>query len=217
MSELKILGSPVKQERNFMQIEEGRMLEWRVTALNEMLVWCLHAIRPGTSVRVGTLSLEIAECCMSPEEHPESGILSEEDLIAVCLAIPHIRDITFSFRSPVSFRYFNRDYPWPMPEYIFGSLADKWLLCDMPLALNRQEICTTANELLPRKWQGRSRTVFLKEDRGVLAFEGEFSYETAHLPQEQQQLLLLLAQFSVFSGVGRLTGHGLGQSRVKYR
>ncbi|MBQ7477576.1 MAG: hypothetical protein IJT01_01560 [Selenomonadaceae bacterium] len=68
----------------------------------------------------------------------------------------------------------------------------------------------------PRRWHGQSCTVYLKEDRGTLAFEGEFSFDTSHLAQEEQQLLLLLAQFSAFSGIGRLTGHGLGQTRARY-
>ena len=32
-----------------------------------------------------------------------------------------------------------------------------------------------------------------------------------------QRVLLLLAQFANFSGVGRLTGQGLGQTRTRYK
>ena len=39
---------------------------------------------------------------------------------------------------------------------------------------------------------------------------GEFTCRTGHLDEEDQRVLLLLAQFANFSGVGRLTGQGLG-------
>lgn len=84
------------------------------------------------------------------------------------------------------------------------------------LAQSLQGIRSLVRDLPPRRWHGQSRTVYLKEDRGTLAFEGEFSFDTSHLAREEQQLLLLLAQFSAFSGVGRLTGHGLGQTRARY-
>jgi len=195
---------------------EGDMVFWRISAWNDLLAQSLQAIRPGTPIRIGGLDLSIENCMMSPEEHREAGCLSEEDLIAGCLSVPSIREITFSFRSPVSFRCFDRDFPWPLPEYIFGSLADKWALTERPLPIHRQDIRPLVRDLPPRRWHGQSRTVYLKEDRGTLAFEGEFSFDTSHLAREEQQLLLLLAQFSAFSGVGRLTGHGLGQTRARY-
>ena len=190
---------------------------WRVTAWNNLLTQSIQAISPGTELRIGSLNLVIQACLLSPEEHREAGFLTEEYLMAACFSVPSVQEITFSFRSPVSFRCFDRDFPWPQPEYIFGSLIDKWAMTDCPLSVDRPAVYALSQNLLPRRWHGRSHTVYLKKDRGTLAFDGEFTYGTAHLSTEEQQLLLLLAQFSVFSGVGRLTGHGLGQTRVRYR
>ena len=198
-------------------IPAGTSLFWRITAWSDSLAQILYAIPPGKMLHIGPLKAVIEKCLLSSEEHPEAGFLAEEDLIAACLSVSGIQEITFSFRSPVSFRCFDQDFPWPLPEYIFGSLMDKWSLTNTPLPIDRKTLRPIAQSLPPRRWHGQSRTIYLKNDRGTLAFEGEFSYGTAHLPVEEQQLLLLLAQFSTFSGVGRLTGQGLGQTRTAYR
>ena len=51
----------------------------------------------------------------------------------------------------------------------------------------------------------------------MLAFSGRFSYDVTALNEEEQHALLLLAQFANFSGVGRLTGQGFGETRAMYR
>ena len=94
-------------------VHKGDMVFWRISAWNDLLTQSLQGIRPGTPIRIGSLDLVIENCMLSPEEHQEAGCLSEEDLIAGCLSVPSVREITFSFRSPVSFRCFDRDFPWP--------------------------------------------------------------------------------------------------------
>ncbi len=51
----------------------------------------------------------------------------------------------------------------------------------------------------------------------ILSFSGRFNYDVTALDEEEQHALLLLAQFATFSGVGRLTGQGFGETRVAYR
>ena len=199
-----------------LKITENTLLDWRVTAWDRRIIDCLQSLRPGFSFRIGSLELEVTDCAMSPAQHPDSGLLRREDLVAGCRFVPKIREITFSFLSPVSFRFFDRDYPWPLPEYVFGSLADKWSIGNPPFPIDRSDLREIARSLSPCRWHGQSRTVYFKADRGTLGFVGEFSYSVAHLPPEEQRLLLLLSKFAVFSGVGRLTGHGLGQVRTRY-
>jgi len=50
----------------------------------------------------------------------------------------------------------------------------------------------------------------------INAFTGKFTYNLEKLTPNEQRLFLLLAQFAVFSGVGRLTGQGLGRVQIQY-
>ena len=146
-----------------------------------------------------------------------TGILDENELIAACLRIKAVKRITFQFSSPVSFRFFQDDYPFPLPQLIFGSIVDKWNLTAMPVSFERETVREAAAKLLPESWSGKTRQVYLKKDRGVTGFTGSFTFNISMLPQAEQQMLLLLAQFSQFSGVGRLTGQGLGQTMVTFQ
>ena len=216
VSELFPCTSLRRVSKSFL-FSEGVEVDWRITALNDPLLRCLQEICPGQTLRVDHVLLEVERCFLSREEHKEAGILREKDLVEACLSVPGVKEVQFEFRSPVSFRYFSEDYPWPLPEYVFGSLADKWKTFHMPLPVGREMVRSVAKEVVPRAWRGGSRTLFLKKDRGILAIEGKFCYSTERLPLEAQRIFLLLARFAEFSGVGRLTGHGLGQTRTEWR
>ena len=204
-------------DRGAWQVRPDMEFYWRVTALDETILRVLLALRPGHLMQVGKLSLQITKVMANPEEHAESGILDENELIAACLGIPQVQEIELHFCSPVTFRFFDRDYPVPLPEYIWGSLADKWNQCPLPMELDVAELREQARSIIPLFWEGRTRTMYLSPQRGVMGFEGRFCYDISQQPPEQQQLFLLLAQFSVFAGVGRLTAQGLGQTRISYK
>ena len=207
----------LREERGRWYIPAGTILRWRVTGLTEMMVQAIAAIPPGYRLQAGSLPLVVERMSMDPGEEADSGALAEDDLIAACLAVPKVDEITFRFLSPVSFRADDRDYPWPLPAYVFASLADKWRQAGLPGALDKTAIHAEAAALRPLAWQGKSQRVYFAHDRGVLAFTGSFTYDLRGLAPERQQLFLLLAQFAVFAGVGRLTGQGFGQTRITYR
>ena len=60
-------------------------------------------------------------------------------------------------------------------------------------------------------WSGSTKSVYLTPKRGINAFTGVFSYNLSAAAPEEQQLLLMLAQFGVFSGCGRMSAQGMGQ------
>ena len=109
------------------------------------------------------------------------------------------------------------NYPFPLAEFVFGSLADKWNQAGMPAAIDRAAVREAAQGVRLLEWQGESRKVYFSSDRGMLAFQGTFTYELKVLPVEMQQIFLLLAQFAEFSGVGRLTAQGFGAARVNFK
>lgn len=171
----------------------------------------LLALPIGALLPVGKAVLELQEVIADGRYH--TGVVDENELIAGALAIPAVQTLTLKFTSPVSFRYFNQDYPFPLPKLVFGSLADKWMRLELLASIDREVVREAAENVIPLEWQGNSHKVYFGQDRGMLAFSGTFRYDVSHLSQEMQQTFLLLAQFAEFAGTGRLAAQGFGQTR----
>lgn len=198
-------------------LRAGDVVYWRIAALDETVLRALLAVSKGSVVRVGRLRLILRRVIADSGERPDVGVLDEMELIGACLAEESVRSIELRFLTPVAFRVDDSDYPLPIPALVFSSLADKWTAAELPAAIDRNEIRADAERVRPVSWRGETRRVFFGRDRGVTGFVGRFAYDLSALPIEARQVFLLLAQFAVFSGVGRLTGQGLGQTRTTYR
>lgn len=206
---------PCKYGGNY-NVERGDICLWRVTALYEILLPPLLEWKVGSELRIGTALFVMEKVMANPDEAEASGILDENELLSSCLHVRNIQTITFRFLSPVSFRYFQEDMPLPKPELIFGSLADKWNQAAMPLPLEKDVIKQIALQCRLVWWEGKSCRIFFTSKQGVTGFTGVFTFDLRGLELYHRQILLLLAQFSVFAGVGRLTGQGMGQTRITY-
>ncbi len=216
VSGLEFLDHPPKS-KNGWKIAAGAGFTWRVSALHEAILRALESIEPGRELRVGKMMMTVERRCMGPEEHPDSGVISEDFLIEQCMTLPPPREITLRFIAPTTFRLNTGDYPWPGPGYVFGSLADRWARAGLPAFFDRQTVSAGAELVVPRRWRGETLSVEVQRGRCVSAFSGSFTYDLRYLSEELGRLFLLLAQFGTFSGVGRLTGQGFGQVRVQYR
>lgn len=198
-------------------VTKGTVFYWRVTALWEKLLQMILSVPRGYHVQAGRLSLTVEEVSADSEKYGRSGLLDERQLVAYTLSIEKIHSVTFHFLSPASFRVDDVDYAFPDPALLWGSLADKWIRAGFPLDMtDKDDIKAAAAGLLPAFWSGRSRKIYLGRDRGVLAFTGTFTYDLSGLSLEWRQMLLLLAQFATFSGVGRLCGQGFGEVEISY-
>ena len=216
-AQLQWVGKPPKKQDGNYYLQGGEACFWRVTALQEILLQSLLEWETGSVIRIGTAHFLLEKVMANPDEHTESGIMDENELIAACLRVQVIHNITFQFISPVSFRYFQQDMPLPKPELIFGSIADKWNQAEMPICLDKEEIRELAMQCDLIRWEGKSCKTFFSPQHGVNGFTGAFTFDVSKIDLQYRQLLLLLAQYSVFSGVGRLTGQGMGQSRVLFK
>ncbi len=208
---------PLRRDRNGWQVEAGQTFLWRVTALHELLVRALFSLEVGTELMAGGLPLTVQQVMMGAEENRDAGVMDEHELIAACLSVPRVREITFRFLSPVSFRTGTHDYPCPLASYVFGSLADKWTQAGLSGSFDKRQVHEEAEIVRPLVWHGEAKRYFMAEHRGLLGFTGEFTYALEDLEVERQRAFLILAQFAVFSGVGRYTGQGFGETRVTYR
>lgn len=202
---------------NYIAVHKGDVFHWRITALNEPLLHAMLAVPEGYVLQAGPVPMRIDRIITESDDFGAAALLDENQLISACLGVDKVNRISFSFISPVSFRSFENDYPFPLPQLVFGSIADKWNLAKMPVELDKEEVRNVAANIIPESWNGHTRQVFFKQDRGTTGFVGDFTFNVRMLPKEMQQLFLLLAQFAQFSGIGRLTGQGLGQTAVKFQ
>ncbi|MCR5347731.1 MAG: CRISPR system precrRNA processing endoribonuclease RAMP protein Cas6 [Fretibacterium sp.] len=207
-------GGRVRGRDAVRHVKAGSVLERRVTALTEPMVQAVKSFPHGVRFQAGELPLCIEEIIMDGRRKKGTGVIEPEKLLPAndCSTL---RQITFHFRSPVSFRRDKDDFPVPTPGLIFASLSDKWQGAGLSPLAGKSVIQEDAAGLLPTQWQGRTVRHFLSADRGVLAFLGSFTYELAQLQGGARQSFVALARFAPYSGVGRLCAQGLGQTEVE--
>ena len=212
----KLTLSPKRTKGSHYLIKEGDRAGWRVTALNEPLLRLLVNLPPGTGLNIGGVPFELERAIANSDLRRDVGIINEDELMAACLSETELRTITFRFLSPTTFRLDKDDYAFPYPPLIFGSLAAKWhqYAPDYPLPV--ADIKEAAGKVVPLEWNGSAQPVYFGQDRGTVAFTGQFTFDLHALPLEYRQLFLLLAQFAVFAGTGRLTAQGFGRTEICY-
>ena len=212
----------LESAQNFADVEERRPISrgekfyWRVTGLNEDILQAALSVSVGEKIQTGALSLRVEKIICNSNVRADSGVISLEDFIfGVKHSLP-AKEICFDFMSPVSFRIDEFDAPYPRPELIFASLADKWTQSEMPAAVDKKIIRELATQIRLTQWRGESRKFYFGRDRGTLAFFGRFLYNVEVMDKDLSKVFMLLAKFGEFAGVGRLTGQGFGQTRVSW-
>ena len=122
--------------------------------------------------------------------------------------VPPLNIIELQFLSPTSFKQGQRIQPFPLPELVFGNLLRRWNTF-APVELQFPNL----------EWQGLTCAYGLKTQ--VLHLKGGAEIGTTgwvryEFPNpEQAAIATTLAHFACFAGVGRKTGMGMGQAKVK--
>lgn len=158
-------------------------------------------------ISLANCPLVIRGICSMPGTHPWVGSSSYELLAKLPKAS---NDLILDFLSPTSFKQQQTIQPFPLPELVFGSLLRRWN--------------TFAPEDLhfsPPVWQGLVSAFDLKthalklEGGGEIGAVGQIRYRFAE--PEQARIATILAHFAFFSGVGRKTAMGMGQTQLANR
>ena len=199
---------------NRLYINEGTVLQWRVTALKDSVLQAFLSLQLNHIFKIGNLQLALDRIIIDPEICAYSGLIDPDAMLAECFSYSPPSAIAMDFKSVTTFRLGNNDFPWPLPEYVFGSLADKWIAFDMPGKIQPSKIREGSVSILPLKWHGRSKLIRLSQKRCATGFIGQFTYSFAELDNDEKALISLLAAYAELSGVGRWTAHGLGQVRI---
>lgn len=198
-------------------VRRGDKFFWRVTGLNAKILQAITGVPVGGKIRAGTLNLRVDKIICDKKIRGDTGAIVIEDFISAVKNSPPVKEISFEFVSPVTFRIDDFDSPYPRAELIFPSLADKWTQAEMPAAADKKIIRELAAQLRLTEWSGRSKKFYFGHDRGTLAFWGKFSFDVTALDPDVKKVFVLLAKFARFAGVGRLTGQGFGQTRIDFR
>ncbi len=195
-------------------IQEGTLLKWRVAALTDEVLQAFLSVHPGYRISIGKLQLSVENVFINPELCAYSGLVDPADMLAECFSYTPPDALTMDFRSVTTFKSGKNDFPWPLPGYVFGSLADKWAALGMPGDIASKTVREEAAAILPLNWQGKSCRINLSPNRSARGFVGKFTYGFANLSDASKSIMALLAAYAELAGVGRWTSHGLGQVRV---
>ena len=197
-------------------VKRGNKFFWRVTGLNKEILQAALNVPVDKKIRAGSLTLRLDKIICDGNIRDDSGVIAIEDFISQAKNFPPVKEICFDFLSPVSFRIDDFDAPYPRPELIFASLADKWTQAEIPVVADKKIIRELASKIRLTKWCGESKQFYLSRNHGTLAFQGKFFYNITALTNDVQKVFLLLSKFGEFAGVGRLTGQGFGRVKVSY-
>lgn len=213
---LDTLRTKVKLENNTFRFKPGDKAVWKISFIGDDILKVLSQITKGKVIRIskGLFSVNAVICDNTVDSG--TGLTTMAELKSSVFALPSMTLLQFDFLSPTTFRYQNFDLPFPRPEIIFGSLAQKWNAFSDEEQFDVKVIAKAAGLLVLESWHGESKRVNVTVDRGVTGFVGSFTYNLNRLPVEYRQLFILLAEFSRFTGVGRLTGQGLGRISIQY-
>ena len=210
-------GKKYKPVRGKIYVKQGDVFQWRVTGMHESILQAMLQTEPGDVLQVNSLPMQVKSLTADGEQNPRAGFLAENDLLGLSLGEENFSRLTIDFISPTAFRVDVVDYPMPLPWLVFPSLAEKWQQLDMPAEIDKAQVRELSEKVYIEHWSGRTKSVYLTPQTGVNTFTGTFSYNLSQLAMEERQVLLLLAQFGVFAGCGRMAGQGLGQMKVTYR
>lgn len=213
--------------RGQVTLDPGQSVWVRFTSLEKRLSAVLLeevAPRLPATVLLGDAELAVETATADAEAHPWAGQSSYETLLQHHLlssATPG-RAMGLHFASPTTFRRTggtfegmrvpDHDLPLPLPDLVFGSLADAWEAF-APVKLARDVRAFAAVGLSIRRFRLHTRWVNDGRSRrwGML---GTCEYQALTDDPLWLRLLHLLAAFSFFCGTGRGTTAGWGQTRT---
>lgn len=211
------LDSGKTLKSNTIDIREGDVFSWRVCAIGEEVLQAILSIPMGSVVKIAAADFVLEECVYQQEKYASAGIVSMEDLLAGCRELPVMRSVTLDFLSPTAFKVGKFDYPFPLPQLIFGSLADRWNEFSDVGIIDAEQVKQLAEKLVPFKWHAETKRYNITPQRGITGFVGSITFDMQAVEEDIRWLFVLLTEFAAFTGVGRLTAQGLGHVKISYR
>lgn len=193
----------------------------RFTALTaELSALLLQAAQPGGRLAPGAVveldyqPFQVETAASQPEEQAWAAASSYQQIFGQHMLHPQPpRRVQLQLASPTAFRSSGRTQPLPLPEFLFGSLLDRWNAF-APTAMPDELRRFSAECLNISRYQLRSVAVPVKESGLRIGAVGTVSYTTQNYDRYWMSLISALAAFAQFSGVGAGVSMGFGQCRL---
>jgi CRISPR-associated endoribonuclease Cas6 len=204
------------QQPNGIRLRQGEACAVRITALNEPTAACLAAVfwqsRP-SSLALQGIPFAVTGVTCDEKVDAWTGQTSYEALAAPLFSpTPPPQQVTLEFVTPTSFRRKEMNMPFPLPELVFGSLADKWnffantVLSDDLRRFAEEKVAVSRLRL-------DSYAVEQKNAALHMGSIGRVTYAITGGDRYWQAAVEVLAGFALYSGVGVKTTTGMGQVR----
>ena len=188
----------------------------RFTALDPAVAAALlaRAADPPASIELDGIALPVESMTADPDAHPWAGTATYD-----ALAAPYLlararapRRLALELVSPATFRQNGMNMPVPLPDLLFGSLADRWNAFSA-IAISPEVRRYAAECVALSSFRLRSGAVPVKEGAPQVGARGTAGYVAVHYDRYWMGVLALLADFAFYAGAGRMTTMGLGQVR----
>jgi CRISPR-associated endoribonuclease Cas6 len=171
-------------------------------------------LAPGQAVELDYFPYEVLSATCDPAQHEWAGTADYAVLAAACLAgsDPAARRIALRFASPTQFHSQDRTVPLPLPDLVFGSLAERWNAF-APIAFPAEVKRYAAECLAVSRFELSSRAVAMKSGGKRIGAVGSATYAALTYDRYWMSLVQTLGAFALYAGVGAGTSMGLGQAR----
>jgi len=203
-----------KGQREFLPTDD---VWFRLTALDPAIaaVWLGLCDDPPPTVEVDGVELAVTSLTTDAEAHPWAGCTSYSDLAAPYLTARDDppRAVRLRFVTPTAFRQAGKQMPLPLPDLVFGGLADRWNAYS-PNAISPHLRDYSREALAISHYDLRSGTIVTGDGRSEIGATGSARYVATRYDRYWMSMIALLGQFAFYSGVGRLTTLGMGQARL---
>lgn len=204
-----------RTDKDRRQITPEDPLWFRITALDSTVAQILLALaaQPPTHAELDSVRFAITAMHTDSNAHAWAGSTDYATLAAPYLLARQQspRRLQMRLVTPVSFRQQGLIQPMPMPDLVFGGLADRWNAFS-PLAVSPQlrDYCVTAVAI--RQFELTSRSTPGKPQEVQIGATGEITYYAVTFDRYWCSVLGLLADYAFYAGVGRATATGMGQA-----
>jgi CRISPR-associated endoribonuclease Cas6 len=195
-------------------VRSGEKYAVRVTGLTpEVSQGLLASLRdsPPAIWRVHGYSFAVAGSVCDAAVDPWTGRSTYEELAAqpVLEGAPSDK-VTLAFDSPTAFKSAGHHFPLPLPDLVFGSLAERWNSFS-PTVLS-PELRSFGHEVIGvSHFQLRSERVATKGDGMVIGGTGRVTYQLFTADRGWLATIGMLANYAVYGGAGVKTAFGMGQ------
>lgn len=197
-------------------VRAGETYAVRVTGLtpevSQGLLASLHDSPPAIW-RVHGYSFAVAGSVCNAALDPWTGRCTYEELAAQPVLEGGLSDkITLAFDSPTAFKSAGHHFPLPLPDLVFGSLAERWNSFS-PTVLS-PELRSFGSEVIGvSHYQLRSERVATKGAGMVIGGTGRVTYQLFTADRGWLATIEMLANYALYGGVGVKTAFGMGQLR----